>query len=95
MFDFVYDVLANRYNASYLDQNMSTFSISDIDYKDLLKYIQNRDVVIDQKQLSASKSLICNEIKLLLYKYHLGDAGYYKALNLSDPMVKQAVASLQ
>ncbi|MNJ91399.1 putative CtpA-like serine protease [compost metagenome] len=95
LFDFVYDILAKRYNASYLDQNMSTFSISDVDYKDLLKYIQNRDVVIDQKQLSASKSLICNEIKLLLYKYHLGDAGYYKALNLSDPMVKQAVASLQ
>ncbi|TKC60056.1 S41 family peptidase [Pedobacter hiemivivus] len=95
LFDFVYDVLANRYNASYLDQNMSAFSISDVDYRDLVKYIQNRDVVIDQKQLSASKALICNEIKLLLYKYHLGDAGYYKALNLSDPMVKQAVTSLQ
>lgn len=95
LFDFVYDILASRYNPVYLDQNISTFSISDNDYKDLLRYIQNRDVVIDQKQLNASKSLICNDVKLLLYKYHLGDAGYYRALNLSDPMVKQAITSLQ
>lgn len=95
LFDFVYDILAKRYHPVYLDQNISTFSISDNDYKDLLKYIQNRDVVIDQKQLVASKALIYTDVKLLLYKYHLGDAGYYKALNLSDAMVKQAIASLQ
>nr|WP_121270678.1 S41 family peptidase [Pedobacter schmidteae] len=95
LFDFVYDILANRYNTAYLDQNIAGFNISDNDYHDLLRYIQNRGVPIDQKQLIASKQLIYNDVKLLLYKYHLGDAGYYKALNLSDPMVKQAVASLQ
>lgn len=95
LFDFVYDLLAKRYNSMYLDQNISSFTINDNDYKDLLRYIQQRNVVIDQKQLIASKALIFNDIKLLLYKYHLGDAGYYRALNLGDPMVKQAVASLQ
>lgn len=95
LFDFVYDVLGRRYDAEELDQNVATFSISDNDYKDLLRYIQNRNIVIDQRQLAVSKPLIYNDIKLLLYKYHLGDAGYYRALNLSDTMVKQAVASLQ
>lgn len=93
--DFVYDVLANRYTPSYLEQNMGVFTINDADYKDLLKYIQNRDVVIDPKQLSEAKPVIYNDIKVLLCKYHLGDAGYYKALNLSDAMVKQALTSLQ
>jgi carboxyl-terminal processing protease len=95
LFDFVYDVLANRYSPVMLNQSIASFSITEADYKDLLRYAQNRNVVIDQKQLSASKSLIYNDVKLLLYKYHLGDAGYYKALNLSDPMIKQAVTSLQ
>lgn len=95
LFDFVYDVLAQRYNPAFLTQHISSFSIGDDDYKDLLRYIQKKNVPIDQKQLSASKSLIYNDIKSLLYKYHLGDAGYYKALNLNDPVVKQAVASLQ
>lgn len=95
LFDFVYDVLAQRYNAAFLSQHISSFSIGDDDYKDLLRYIQKRNVTIDQRQLNASKSLIYNDIKSLLYKYHLGDAGYYKASNLSDPVVKQAVASLQ
>jgi carboxyl-terminal processing protease len=31
----------------------------------------------------------------LLCKYHLGAAGYYRALNLSDAAVKQAITSLQ
>ncbi|WP_316817872.1 S41 family peptidase [Pedobacter nyackensis] len=95
LFDFVYDILGNRYNAANLDQSLSTFAITENDYRDLLRYIQERGVVIDQKQLIAAKSLILNDVKLLLYKYHLGDAGYYRALNLSDPMVKQAISSLQ
>ncbi|MOA16069.1 hypothetical protein D3C78_1362630 [compost metagenome] len=95
LFDFVYDFLGRRYDAEELDQNVATFMISDNDYRDLLRYIQNKNIVIDQRQLLASKSLIYNDVKLLLYKYHLGDAGYYKALNLSDTMVKQALASLQ
>lgn len=95
LFDFVYDVLANRYTASFIEQNLATFNINDADYKDLLKYIQNKNIVIDPKLLQMSKPLIYNDIKVLLCKYHLGDAGYYKALNLNDAMVKQALTSLQ
>jgi len=95
LFDFVYDVLANRYSAPFIEQNLATFNVSDADYKDLLKYIQNRNVVVDQKQLALAKPVILNDMKVLLCKYHLGDAGYYKALNLSDAMVKQALTSLQ
>nr|WP_068887996.1 S41 family peptidase [Pedobacter panaciterrae] len=95
LFDFVYDVLASRYSASFIEQNLATFNVSETDYRDLLKYIQNRNVVVDQKQLASAKPLILNDMKVLLCKYHLGDAGYYKALNLSDTMVKQALTSLQ
>jgi len=95
LFDFVYDVLASRYSAPFIEQNLATFNVSDADYRDLVKYIQNRNVVVDQKQLASAKPLILNDMKVLLCKYHLGDAGYYKALNLSDAMVKQALNSLQ
>jgi carboxyl-terminal processing protease len=95
LFDFVYDVLANRYTSSFIEQNLATFNINDADYKDLLKYIQTKGVVIEPKLLQAARPLIYNDIKVLLCKYHLGDAGYYKALNLSDAMVKQALTSLQ
>jgi carboxyl-terminal processing protease len=95
LFDYVFDVLANRYTAAYLDQNIAAFNISDADYKDFLKYIQSRDISIDTKQLSASKSIIFNDLKALLYKYYLGETGYYRALNQNDNMVKQAIQSLQ
>ncbi len=61
----------------------------------MLKYIQARNITIDVKQLIASKPLIYNDLKLMLYKYHLGYAGYYRAHNLTDNVVKQALASLQ
>lgn len=95
LFDFVFDVLANRYTAAYLDQNLATFSISETDYKDFLKYIQSRDIAIDPKQLASSKSIMYNDLRALLYKYHLGETGYYRALNQNDNMVKQAIQSLQ
>lgn len=95
LFDYVYDVLAPRYSTEFIEQNIDTFSINDNDYKDFIKYAQNRDVVIDPKQLSAAKPIILNDLKVLLCRYHLGDAGYYKALNLSDSMIKQAINSLQ
>ncbi len=95
LFDFVYDMLAEKYNSTFLSMNIASFAITDDDYREFLRYLQSRNVTIDQRQLIASKSLIYADIKSLLYKYHLGDAGYYKALNLSDPVVKQAVASLQ
>lgn len=95
LFDFVYDVLAVRYTAPFIEQNINTFAITDTDFKDFLKYAQNRDIVLDPKQLAAARPIIFNDIKVLLCRYHLGDAGYYKALNLSDSMVKQALSSLQ
>lgn len=93
--DFVFDILADRYTPSYLVQNINTFTMNDADYKDLLKYIQAKKVVIDYKQLMAARPLIYNDIKVMLYKYHLGDAGYYKAHNLTDNVVKEALAKLQ
>jgi len=93
--DYVFDVLANRYTADYLEQNLSSFTISDTDYKDFVKFVQGRNIQLDNKQLVAAKPVIYNDLKALLYKYHLGDAGYYKALNLNDSMVKQALSSLQ
>jgi carboxyl-terminal processing protease len=95
LIDFVFDVLGNRYTANYLSQNLTTFSISDADFKDLIKYIQAKHIVIDNKQLAVSKPLIYNNLKVMLYKYHLGDLGYYKAHNLTDNMVKQALISIQ
>jgi carboxyl-terminal processing protease len=95
LFDFVYDVLANRYTAAYLETHLATFSISDTDYKDLLKYIHNRNIELDPKQLAAAKPIIYNDVKSLLCKYHLGDSGYYRSMNLSDPVVKQAINTLQ
>ncbi|MDQ7947529.1 MAG: S41 family peptidase [Pedobacter sp.] len=95
LIDFVFDVLANRYSALYLSQNLGSFSISDVDYKDLQKYIQGRNISIDAKQMAESKTLIYNDLKVMLCKYHLGDLGYYKAHNLTDNVVKQGLLSLQ
>jgi carboxyl-terminal processing protease len=95
LFDYVFDVLASRYTAAYLEQNLTAFSINDTDYRDFIKYIQARNIPIDGKQLASSRPVIYNDLKALLYKYHLGDAGYYKAVNLNDNMVKQALSGLQ
>lgn len=95
LIDFVFDVLADRYNAVYLAQNLNTFAISDGDYKDLQKYIQAKNIAVEPKQMAAAKALIYTDLKVMLCKYHLGDIGYYKAHNLTDPMVKQALNSLQ
>jgi len=95
LIDFVFDVLAERYTPTYLSQNLNTFTVNDADYKDLLKYIQSKNIIIDYKQLISARPIINNDLKMMLYKYHLGDAGYYKAHNLSDNMVKQALVSLQ
>ena len=40
-------------------------------------------------------AVIYNDLKVMLYKYHLGDLGFYKAHNLNDNMVKQALQSIQ
>jgi len=93
--DFVYDVLAARYAPAFIEQNLDSFMISETDFKDFVRYVQNEHVVIDPYQLAASKPVIMNDLKVLLCKYHLGEAGYYKAMNLSDPVIKQALTSLQ
>ena len=95
LFDFVYDVLGNRYTSNYLEQNMGTFNVSPIDFHSFLKYLERKKVNIDQQQLNAAKPLIYNDLRVLLYKYHLGGSGYYKALNQYDNMIKQAIVSLQ
>lgn len=95
LFDFVYDVLGSRYQQDYLRQNIENFNISAADFNALQRYIERKKVIIDQQQLSEAKPLIYNDLKVLLYKYHLGDTGYFRALNQNDEMVKQAVSSLQ
>lgn len=95
LIDFVFDVLTERYNAAYLAQNLGSFTVSDADYKDLLNYIVAKNIKLEQKQVIASKPIIYNDLKIMLCKYYLGDIGYYKANNLTDPVVKQALASLQ
>ncbi len=92
--DFVFDVLADRYTPDYLNKAVSIFNISDKDYVDFLKYVESKKIPIDTKQLIASKPLIYKNLKLMLYKYYLGDNGYYKAHNLSDAMIKQALTYL-
>ena len=95
LLDYVYDVLANRYTPSFIEQNLNAFSVNETDYRDLIKYIQARNIPVDMRQMTEAKPLILSDLKVLLCKYHLGAAGYYKALNLSDAAVKQAITSLQ
>lgn len=95
LFDYVFDILANRYTGGYLEQTLSTFSISENDFKDFVKYVQSRNILIDNKQLTAARNVIANDLKALLYKYHLGEEGYYRAVNVNDIMIKQALTSLQ
>ena len=92
--DFVFEVLADRYSSDYLAKVLPAFNISDRDYVDFLKYVEAKKITIDTKQLIASKPLIYKNLKLMLYKYYLGDNGYYKAHNLNDSMIKQAMTYL-
>ena len=95
LLDYVYDVLANRYTPSFIEQNLNAFNVNETDYRDLIKYIQARNIPVDMRQMTEAKPLIMSDLKVLLCKCHLGAAGYYKALNLSDAAVKQAITSLQ
>jgi carboxyl-terminal processing protease len=95
LFDFVYDVLGSRYNSQYLEQNMENFNVSASDFMLFLKYLERRKVTIKQQELDVAKPAIYHDLRVLLYKYHLGDMGYYRALNQHDTMVKQALQSLQ
>lgn len=93
--DFVLDVLTDKFTQSFVAQNLTSFTISEADFKSLVKYIQAKGIAMDAKQFSASKELIANDLKLMLCKYYLGDMGFYRAYNLNDPAIKQALNSLQ
>lgn len=94
LINFVYEILAERYNADYLKSTLNSFTISDKDYVDFLKYLEWQKIPIDVKQLVKSKPLIYKNLKLLLYKYHFGEDGYYKVNNLDDRMIKQAINTM-
>ncbi|WP_129716147.1 S41 family peptidase [Pedobacter sp. SYP-B3415] len=93
--DYVLEVLASRYNKAYVEANLDTFSLNDAEFKDFVKYLRRNQIKLDFGQLNNAKALICNDLRALLYRYHLGDAGYYRALNANDAVIKQAMASLQ
>lgn len=93
--DFVFNVLTNKYNSAFVEQNISNFNISDNDFKEFIGFIQRKNVPIDRFQLYNSKTVILNDLKALLCRYYLGDVGYYKSVNQTDNAVKQALANLQ
>lgn len=93
--DYVFHVLIGKYSQSFVEQNINNFSLGDGDFKDFIGYIQRKNVGIDRFQLYSAKGNILNDLKALLCRYYLGDVGYYKASNLNDSAVKQALASLQ
>ncbi|WP_443936833.1 S41 family peptidase [Pedobacter sp. MW01-1-1] len=93
--DFVFNVLTTRYNATFIEQNINNFGLTENDFKEFTSFIQHRNIPIDRMQLNASKNIILSDLKSLLCRYYLGDVGYYKSVNQSDNAVKQAIASLQ
>ncbi|TDG35375.1 S41 family peptidase [Pedobacter changchengzhani] len=93
--DFVFDVLTTRYSSSFIEQNINTFNISDNDFKDFATYLQNKKITVDHTQLNSAKMHIAVDLKAFLCRYYLGDVGYYKAVNQTDNVVKQALINLQ
>ncbi|MDQ0641692.1 carboxyl-terminal processing protease [Pedobacter sp. W3I1] len=93
--DYVFNVLTNKYSASFVEQNINIFTINDNDFKDFIGYLQRKNVAIDRFQLYNSKTVILNDLKALLCRYYLGDVGYYKAANQNDNAVRQALLNLQ
>jgi len=93
--DYVFNVLTNRYSASFVEQNINIFTITDNDFRDFIGFIQRKNVPIDRFQLYNAKTVIQNDLKALLCRYYLGDVGYYKAANQTDNAVRQALTNLQ
>ncbi|RZL62072.1 MAG: S41 family peptidase, partial [Pedobacter sp.] len=93
--DYVFNVLTNKYNAGFIEQNINSFTLGDNDFKDFIGYIQRKNVQIDRFQLYNSKSVILSDLKALLCRYYLGDVGYYRSANQTDNAVKQALINLQ
>lgn len=95
LFDYVYDVLGNRYQQQYLSDHFGTFEISSADFASFVKYAERKKITINPQALNEAKPAINNDLRVLLYKYHLGDAGYFRALNQHDEAIRQALSSLQ
>lgn len=93
--DYVFNVLTVKYNATFVEQNINSFTIGDTDFRDFLAFVQHKNIALDRAELYAAKPIILNDLKALLCRYYLGDVGYYKAINQNDNVVKQAVANLQ
>ena len=93
--DYVFNVLTNKYNAGFVEQNINSFTLGDNDFKDFIGYLQRKNVQIDRFQLYNSRSVILNDLKALLCRYYLGDVGYYRSANQNDNAVKQALVNLQ
>jgi len=93
--DYVFNVLTNKYSSTYIEQNINTFNLNDLDFKDFIGFLQRKNVQIERFQLYNSRGLILNDLKALLCRYYLGDVGYYRAANQNDNVVKQALNSLQ
>ncbi len=95
LIDFVFDVLAKRYQAATLNQNLNQFQVSEADWKEFIRYAQNKGIKAEAKTFQASRNLIKSDMKLMLYRYYFGDQGYYRVANLNDPMIKSALQNLQ
>lgn len=93
--DYVFNVLTNKYNAAFIEQNINSFYLGDNDFKDFIGFLQRKNVQIDRFQLYSARNVILNDLKALLCRYYLGDVGYYKSANQVDNAVKQALMNLQ
>lgn len=93
--DFVFQVLTIKYPVATIDQAINTFKLNDTDFKDFTIFLQKKHIQLDSKQFAKAKPVILNNLKAILYRYYYGDIGYYKAMNQSDAMVKEALTSLQ
>ncbi|RZK49750.1 MAG: S41 family peptidase [Pedobacter sp.] len=95
LFDYTFEILVKRYSANNLNQSSSQFQISETDWKDFIKYAQNKGVSANSKVFEPSKTLILSDLKLMLYRFYFGDQGYYRIANQTDPMIKSALSKLQ
>lgn len=93
--DFVFQTLIKRYPFAFLEQNQNSFKLNETDFKEFTTFLQKKNMLVDLRQLASAKPVILNNLKAILYRYYFGDVGYYKAMNATDPIVKDALKSLQ
>lgn len=92
--DFVFKTLINRYPSTALEQN-NGFKLNENDFKDFTSFLQQKNVLVDFKQLTLAKPNILNNLRAILFRYYFGDVGYFKAMNQNDAVVREALQSLQ